>query len=475
MRKAERAMKTNARATDRRIDTSTRLAGGAGQFAAKQGSEALLRRSVLACLLWEDNFYEDGVGHVEHITRLIADVEPRTVFDLAVEAREKQGLRHVPLLLAREMARLESHKGLVGSLLPQIIRRADELAEFLSLYWKDGKRPLSGQVKKGLARAFDRFDEYQFAKWRGDDKAVKLRDVMFLSHPRPGQGREALYRRVAENSLATPDTWEVSLSAGKDKRATWERLINERHLGGLAFLRNLRNMEQAGVDPAVIRRGFETCNARWLLPLNYLAAAKHAPRWEREIEGLMLRELGQRPKLPGYTIFVVDISGSMGETVSGKSEFTRLHAATAMAMVAAETCERITLYATAGSDGPCIHKTALVAPRRGFALCEEIERARESLGWGGIFTRQCLEFIKGQEREPVDRIVVFSDSQDCDRRNSAPPAPFGRHNYIVDVAAHQRGIGYEGVWTAEISGWSEKFLDYVYAAEGVQVGAEDEG
>jgi len=54
------------------------------------------------------------------------------------------------------------------------------------------------------------------------------------------------------------------------------------------------------------------------------------------------------------------------------------------------------------------------------------------------------------------------------------PKPFGIRNYIIDVAAHTHGINYKGVWTAEISGWSERFLDYIFAFEGIEVGQEEE-
>lgn len=465
-------MRTNAKPIDHRIDKTARLAGGYGPYAAKQDAEALLRRSVMACLLWEDNFYEDGVSNTENIKNLIPQVAPQKVFGIAVEARTKQKLRHVPLFIAREMARLDTHKGLVGKLLPQIIRRADELSEFLALYWKDGRQPLSKQVKKGLAQAFHSFDKYQFAKWNRDNQ-IKLRDVMFLAHPHPGQKAE-LFKKIAENELETPDTWEVALSAGKDKKETWTRLINEGKLGALAFMRNLRNMEQAGVSRSVIQKGFETINPRWLLPLNYFAAAKHAPNWEREIEALMLRGFAQAPKLPGYTIFVVDVSGSMDAAISSKSEFRRLDAAVAMALIASETCEHVSVYATAGDDGTRIHQTAKIKPRRGFALYDEIKLASWHLGGGGIFTRQCLEYVKEHETEKPDRIIIFSDSQDCDLPNRRIPKPFGTKNYIVDVSAHSRGINYAGVWTAEISGWSEHFLDYIRTYEGLDIQQDEE-
>lgn len=460
-------MKTNRKSVDYRIDKSARLAGGYGPYAAKQDAEGLLRRSVMACLLWENGAYENGKEISDNIKNMIPQVDPQKVFDIAMEARTRQKLRHVPLFIARVMASLDTHKSLVGNLLPQIIKRADELTEFMALYWKDGRAPISKQVKVGLARAFQNFDEYQLAKYNRDDQ-VKLRDVLFMVHANPGQKSE-LFKKLADNELTTPDTWEVGLSAGKDKKETWTRLINEGKIGALAFMRNLRNMEQAGVARNAIQKGFETINPRWLLPLNYFAAAKHAPNWEREIESLMLRGFEQAPKLPGYTIFVVDVSGSMNATVSSKSEFSRLDAAVTMALIASETCEHCSIYATAGNDSTRVHKTAKIKPRRGFALCDEIKAFRNVVGGGGIFTRQCLEYIKLHETETPDRIIIFSDSQDCDLPERRIPKPFGNKNYIIDVSAHSRGINYDGAWTAEISGWSEHFLDYVFAYEGLSL------
>lgn len=485
-------MRTNKKATNYRVNESARLAGGYGIYAAKQNAEALLRRAVLACLLWEDLCYEDGKSVVENIKHLVPQVEPNVVAALAIEARTKQKLRHVPLLLACEMARHDEHRKLLGSLLPEIILRADELSEFMALYWSEGKCPIAKQVKVGLAQAFQRFDAYSLAK-HNRDAVIKLRDVMFLCHakpkdgvkgydkearrakmPRPeGKGHE-LFEQLTRNELPIPDTWEVSLSTGKNKQATWERLISEGKLGALAFVRNLRNMEEANVNPQVIQRGFETINPRWLLPLNYLAAARVVPRWMRELETLMLRGLAQAPKLSGYTILVVDVSGSMGEAVSSKSELSRLDAGTALTILAAEMCERVAIYATAGNDAARRHQTALVSPYRGFALAKEIAEMRNKLGGGGIFTRQCLEYIKGQEHTIPDRIIVFSDSQDCDHPGSQVPHPFGKRNYIVDVSAHAHGVVYGNIWTSEISGWSEHFLTYIAASEGANISQGEE-
>src|SRR6201996_8347300 len=185
--------------------------------------EQALRRSVLACMLWEDEFYESGVAIAGRIRELVPKVETAKVAELAVEARTAMKLRHAPLLLVREMARHATHRALVAETLVRVIQRADELSEFVAIYWADGRSPLSGQAKKGLAAAFPKFDEYALAKY---DRAgvVRLRDVLFLCHAKPVDADQAgLWRRLIEGHLLTPDTWEVALSGGGDKRDHWER------------------------------------------------------------------------------------------------------------------------------------------------------------------------------------------------------------------------------------------------------------
>jgi 60 kDa SS-A/Ro ribonucleoprotein len=242
-------------------------------------NELQLRRSVLACLLWESQFYEDGVEIAGRIAELVPKVEPERVAPLAVEAREQMKLRHAPLLLVREMARHKTHRGLVAETLERVIQRADELCEFVAIYWKDGRVPLSGQVKKGLAAAFPKFDEYQLAKYdRGGP--IKLRDVLFLSHAKPRDDQQAgVWKKLIWGRLAVPDTWEVALSAagagnGVSKREAWTRLVTENKLGALALLRNLRNLREAGVDEKLVLSALESMNTQRVLPFRLLAAAR---------------------------------------------------------------------------------------------------------------------------------------------------------------------------------------------------------
>src|SRR4051812_48708965 len=185
--------KLNSTKKDSSVFDQQRLAGGFGIKAAKQDAYALLRRAVLACLLWEDLAYESGDS--ENIASLIPQVEPLSVSELAKEARHQQKLRHIPLYIASEMLKHPTHRPFVSDVLESVITRVDMIVDFLAIYWKQGKKPLAAQAKKGLAAAFNRFSEYEFAKY-DRNAPIKVRDVMFLVHPRPEPGKDELFKKI---------------------------------------------------------------------------------------------------------------------------------------------------------------------------------------------------------------------------------------------------------------------------------------
>ena len=428
-----------------------------GASAATLTAEQALRRSVLSCMLWESEFYEDGVQIAARIHELVPRVDAERVSALAVEARERMKLRHAPLLLVREMARHASHRLLVGETLARVIQRADELAEFVAIYWSGGRQPLSAQVKKGLASAFTRFDEYALAKY---DRAgiVRLRDVLFLSHARPlDEAQAALWKRLAANQLTAPDTWEVALSAaGRDaaaKREVWERLLAGRKLGALALLRNLRNMQESGVSEDLVRRALATLKTERVLPFRFLAAARNAPQWEAELEQAMFRSLeGRGTRLAGHTVLLVDVSGSMEVQLSRRSDMRRSDAAYGLAILLREMAEKVTIYTF--SD-----RAQFVSPRRGMALRDALDASQPH---GGTYLGRALAFVEENSRRAgsaaYDRIVVITDEQSHDQVAS----PRGK-GYVINVASNRNGVGY-GDWT-HIDGWSEAVVDYIAAFE----------
>lgn len=437
-----------------------------GATASNINAEQQLRRSVMACMLFEDIHYDTGESVAERIASLVPKVKPERVRAMAVEARERMKLRHVPLFIVREMARHQSHRSEVSSTLERVIQRADELAEFVSIYWKEKKQPLSAQIKKGLAAAFRKFSAYDLAKYNLSGK-VKLRDVLFLCHAKPkDQEQGEIWKKLVSNTLPTPDTWEVEISASKDKKASWLRLIEERKLGGLALLRNLRNMAEARLDESDIRKALSSMKTERVLPFRFITAAKYAPQLEDALEEAMFKCVSSQSKLTGKTVLVVDVSGSMysGGNVSKHSELSRVDAAAGLAMLVRECCENPVIYATAGDDHARVHATKRVPARRGFGLRDAIMKDMyQELGGGGIFLVQCLDHIK-KEVGSADRVIVLTDEQDCDIKcNPANADAFGNNNYIVNVSVEKNGIGY-GKFT-KIDGWSEAILDFIRESE----------
>jgi 60 kDa SS-A/Ro ribonucleoprotein len=446
-----------------------------------------LRRIAMANMLWENQFYVDGKSTAELVGPLVHKLKLEDAAQIAIDARDKMKLRHMPLLIVREMARhpaLKHSPGIVSATLQHVIQRADEITEFLAIYWKDGKQSLSAQVKKGLAAAFAKFNEYELAKYNRD-KTVTLRDALFLSHAKPAdvtadmakwdkaareQYRssrpkevggfayaqivrpegftpgEQLFDKLVTDTLTTPDTWESQLSAGADKKQTFTRLMAERKLGALAFLRNLRNMRDAKVDRNLIETYAKNLNVERVLPFRYIAAARATPEFEPMLEPLMLRCLEGMPKLRGITKLYVDVSGSMNSAVSGRSELTRLDAAKGLAILLREVCEHVDVYVFNSSS-------QAVPARRGFALGDAIGKPR-----GGTDVAQVVQHAENQE---YDRLIVITDEQSATR----VPDPTGVA-YMINVAAYRNGVGY-GRWH-HIDGWSEAIVDYIMELEGVK-------
>jgi 60 kDa SS-A/Ro ribonucleoprotein len=414
--------------------------------------EMELRRSLMNCLLWENQFYEDGVSIAERIKALVPKVAPERVAALAVEAREVMKLRHAPLLVVREMARHEKHRALVADTLAQVIQRPDEMTELLAIYWADAlgpmqqrkRQPVSAQIKKGLARALTRFDAYQLAKYDRDG-AVRIKDVLFLVHAKPkDKDQEKVWKQLVDGELPSPDTWEVSLSSGKNKRETFERLMEEKKLGGLALLRNLRLMQKAEVPRENIADAIEAMRTEKILPYRFITAARYAPDFEPELEAAMLKSIKGHTRLAGRTRLLIDVSGSMFAPLSAQSEMTRAEAAYGLAILAREVCEEVEIF-TFSQD------VAKIAPRRGFALRDAIVGSQPH---GSTFLGKAVTEIDRKG----DRLIVSTDEQSHDK----VPDPKARGT-MVNVASYQHGVGH-GAWT-KVDGFSEAVIAWIAASE----------
>jgi hypothetical protein len=421
------------------LNRPARISTHEGAPAKRIGALAQLERSVMSCLLWEDEFYEDGQTIAQRIAALAKEVPAAEVARIAIRAKVDMRLRHVPLLLAREMLRTKDGRAAFGDVAQKVFARPDDITEFLALYWKDNKsEPLAKQAKRHVGEAFRQFGEYQLAKYNGGQKAVKLRDAIRITRPKPKDEAQAeLWRKLVKGELATPDTWEVELSKGGDKLASWTRLLAEQKLGGLAMLRNIRNMREAGVPDALIRAGIVRVQAGKLLPINFISAARHNPQFEPELQAKFTECFAGKAKLSGSTIILVDVSGSMDGKLSGRSELTRMDVACSLAMIGRETFEHLRVFTFSNA-------LVEVPLRSGFGLRDAITGSQSH---GGTELGKAIGGLQA-----CDRLIVITDEQSHDR---VPD----RKGYMVNVASNKNGVGY-GTWL-HIDGWSDKVLDYI--------------
>jgi 60 kDa SS-A/Ro ribonucleoprotein len=421
-----------------------------GAVAQKVSPKLELRRTVLTCLLWEGTFYEKGGAIAARVAELVRENKAEAVAALAREARDQMQLRHVPLFLVRELARRKGTGALVAETLEHVIQRADELGEFVALYWKQKKEPLSAGVKRGLARAFTKFDAYQLAKYNRES-VVKLRDVLFLCHAKPkDEAQAAAWKKLVEGSLEAPDTWEVALSAQRGKKETFERLLEEGKLGGMAVLRNLRLMIAAGVSQKLIRQRLDKGVAR-VLPFRFVTAARYAPKLEDALESAMLKGVAGLPDLAGSTGLLLDVSGSMNASLSKKSETTRMDAAAGLAILLREKAEEFSLATFSDS---CVE----LPPRRGFALRDAMVKSQAH---ASTYLKRALTHLSTQpDWKKLERLIVITDEQSHDGILPAWTAKA----YVVNVAPYKHGLSYGNGWT-HIDGWSERIVDYIAAVE----------
>lgn len=407
-----------------------------------------LKRSVLSCMLWEDQFYEDGVTISDRIFDLSLKVKDSELAKLITDASNNHGLRHVPLLMI--CAALKRRMPETYNLIYQACTRPDQMTELLTMYWRNGKCPLSKQLKKGLARAFTRFDEYQLAKYNRDTP-IKLRDILFLCHAKPrDKAQELLWKKLIDKQLDVPDTWETRLSSGENKKQSFQELLEANKMGKLAIVRNLRNMFEAGVPKELVASKIMG-NGRRLLPFQFLAAARECQQWEDLVDKAMIEAAENYIFLPGKTVIFVDVSGSMDSPISEKSKMTRMDAACGLAILLREACQENLI---------CTFSQVLVAipPRKGMALRDAMVQSQPH---SGTYLGAALQlYEQNQGWVGIDRLIIITDEQIADQI----PRTFVEKCYMLNIASTTKAVKTDRNWQ-HIHGFSEACIDYIHELE----------
>lgn len=430
-------------------NTKTNLRSNAktheGARAMTEKPLAALERVLNAHMLWEDRFYLNGVDSAKALAdAVLAAVKYDAIMtgEIILTARHEYNIRHASLYAAVLYAEAGGVDG--RNLVASVISRADELAEVLSMA---GGKNASHAVMKGVRDAFAKFDEYQFGKYKGEGRDISLRDAVFLTHPNPK--KVPLVQKIVDGTLSVPDTWETGLSAGKDKKAVFEGLLAENKLGAMALLRNLRNMEQAGVNEALIVTALENANWSRVLPFRFLTAALTAPRFARQLDTAFQKAVSASNYFPGATAVLVDTSASMTNKLSSKSIVNAIQAGATLA--AAVNGDKVDLYEWASDT-------------RAVANWQSLSTAL-SLGDGAVGhgTRAVQAVNYANRHGNYARIILISDMQ-FHHETGLPTLKPGQRGYSIDLSPYRDPGLMVGDWT-HFTGFSTAVLKYMALAE----------
>ena len=438
---------------------------------------AKLVTQVLTSFFNEAKFYGDNSKEMQETIQAVIKKDPAFVSSLAVFARRVFNMRSVSHVLTGYLAHTVEGKPYTRKTVMGVVQRGDDATEILSFYLNNFGKPIPNSLRKGLADVFGTFDEYTLAKYKGQGKGVKMRDVLCLCRPTPkDENQSALWKRLLEGRLETPVTWETQLSAKGDSKETWESLIDSGKVGYMALLRNLRNIVQAG--PANIEKVYaviedpEAVKRSRQLPFRFLSAYKSVSviagsRAFNALESAVEASVQNMPRLGGTTVIAVDVSGSMSSPISAKSDIRCCEIGMMLGLIANKMCDNSIFYTFENK----IEKPAL-SSRNGI-LYTAVKEAKASGG-----TDMDLPFEKMMEdRVRADRIILISDNM-CNAGvsywNKTPVQSLAdqyRQKTGNDLWVHAidlQGYGtqqFHGRKTNIIAGWSEKVFDFIRLAE----------
>lgn len=445
-----------------------------GAPAYSMDAKSKLVTQVSTSFFNESKFYGDNSAEMQETIKAVIAKEPQFVSNLAVFARRVFNMRSVSHVLTAYLAHETSGKPYVRRTVEGVTLRGDDLTEIMAFYLSTFGKPIPNSLRRAIADKLVTFDEYTLAKYKGDSKAVKMRDLICLCRPRPQASKqENLFKRCLENRLETPLTWESELSANGNNAETWEKLVDSGKVGYMALLRNLRNIIKANPsniqavydiiqDPDRVRKSKQ-------LPFRFYAAYKAVADIAGSkvfdvLESALESSVENMPKLPGTTVIAVDVSGSMSFPVSEKSEVKCYEIAMLLGLLANRICDNSIFYTFNNS----INKEMVSSK------CSILEKVSATNCNGG--TNMSLPFQKMiNDKVNADRIIVLSDNMNNNSSWSSKPTQRYADEYRKitgnDIWVHGvdlQGYGaqqFHGAKTNIIAGWSEKVLDFILLAE----------
>ena len=219
---------------------------------------------VLNSMINGDSYYEKESDRLKRIEALISD---ETVSEFVAKAmvytRNEGNLRSISHYMAGILAENVKGSSYLRSAITKTLVRPDDMTEIMALWnSRNSGKMLPNSVRRAFKDALEtKFDAYQMRKYAGERSAVKLRDIVKLTHPSPkGFEDQDIFKKVIEGTLdaiQTAQTVNAGTSAksesGKVERAqNYKAMLQERKLGYMAAMKNIKNILEAGADTETV-------------------------------------------------------------------------------------------------------------------------------------------------------------------------------------------------------------------------------
>lgn len=445
---------------------SMKVLNKCGHVAYKMENKLKLTTMVLTSMFGEAKFYGDNTNE---LVKLAEETDMKFVSNLAIYTRKEIHLRSVSHALTAIVARHGSEytkQTVLG-----VVERADDMTEILACYLSMYGKPIPNALKKGLALAMNKFNEYQFAKYNGGNKSVKFSDILKLTHPK---GNTELFGKIIKDELQTPYTWEVELSTRGNTKEVWEELINSGKVGYMALLRNFRNIIKA--DPSNLYKVLmklsdkEEVLKSKQLPFRYLAAyvaikneGLATSKIYNTLEIAIKHSVENLEKIKGKTLIAIDVSGSMGSRISSKSEILCSDIAALMASMANYLCEdcKILSFDTMLRE--------VTVPSINGIIQNAI--SMQANGGGTNLTLPFQWLIANGCK--FDRVLMFSDNEINYRYERTCQSFVDIYKEKINPNLWIHAVDLQGYGTQQfigkntniIAGWSERVLEFINLAE----------
>ena len=452
-----------------------------GLAAYEMSDKDKLVTQVLTSFFNEEKFYGDNSEEIKETITKVVKSDPEFVSRLCMFARNEFNMRSISHVLVSFLAFYPEGKPYVKTTVKNIIKRGDDATEILACYLSMFGKPIPNSLRKALRDIFPTFDAYTLAKYKGEGKTVKMRDILCLAHPVPTSAEQSeAWKKLLEGTLEPAYTWETELSAKGNNKETWEALIASKRLPYMATLRNLRNIITAAPDnyrdvlnyicnPEAVRKSKQ-------LPFRYLSAYNNVPNGligngaAEALEKAADISVDNLPKIPGRTVIAIDVSGSMHSPVSRNSDVRCCDIAMLLGIIANRICEESVVYMFDTSI-----QEFRVPQRNGILYMAK------TLSRCGGGTEMSLPFKKMlADHIDCDRVIIISD-EECNydsgwsgwrgNRTVQHYADEYRResgNNIWVHAVDLCGYGtqqFTGSKTNIIAGWSEKIFEFILLAE----------